>query len=122
MAEPNPYTALLSQASCLAQSYLDGIRERFVGVDEEARIGMRRLGGDLTEAGEDPHDVLRLLHEAGSPATMASMGGRFFGGVVGASLPVAVAAPWLRRDTCCWPVAAGTSSEMGSSGPHRSRS
>jgi glutamate/tyrosine decarboxylase-like PLP-dependent enzyme len=93
--EPSPYAALLSQASCLAQSYLDGIRERFVGVSDEARIGMRRLGGELTEAGEDPHEVLRLLHEAGSPATTASMGGRFFGGVVGGSLPVAVAAHWL---------------------------
>ncbi len=56
---------------------------------------MRRLGGELTEVGEDPHEVLRLLHEAGSPATTASMGGRYFGGVVGGSLPVAVAAHWL---------------------------
>jgi aromatic-L-amino-acid decarboxylase len=95
MAEPNSYAALLSQASCLAQSYLDEISERFVGVSDEARIGMRRLGGELTEAGEDPHEVLRLLHEAGSPATTASMGGRYFGGVVGGSLPVAVAAHWL---------------------------
>jgi glutamate/tyrosine decarboxylase-like PLP-dependent enzyme len=93
--EPSPYTALLAQASCLAQSYLDGIRERFVGVGEEARIGMRRLAGELTEAGEDPHEVLRLLDEAGSPGTMAVMGGRYFGGVVGGSLPVAVAAHWL---------------------------
>jgi glutamate/tyrosine decarboxylase-like PLP-dependent enzyme len=93
--EPNPYTALLSEASGLAQSYLDGIRERFAGVSDAARIGMRRLSGALTEAGEDPHEVLRLLHEAGSPATTASMGGRFFGGVVGGSLPVAVAAHWL---------------------------
>jgi glutamate/tyrosine decarboxylase-like PLP-dependent enzyme len=93
--EPNPYTALLSEASGLAQAYLDGIRERFAGVSDAARIGMRRLSGALTEAGEDPHEVLRLLHEAGSPATTASMGGRFFGGVVGGSLPVAVAAHWL---------------------------
>jgi glutamate/tyrosine decarboxylase-like PLP-dependent enzyme len=93
--EPSPYAALLSQASCLAQSYLEGIRERFVGVDEEARIGMRRLGGELTEAGEDPHEMLRLLDQAGSPGTTAVMGGRYFGGVVGGSLPVAVAAQWL---------------------------
>ncbi|HEV2419601.1 MAG TPA: hypothetical protein VGX94_17535, partial [Terriglobia bacterium] len=33
--------------------------------------------------------------EAGSPATVASMGGRFFGGVVGGALPVSVAAHWL---------------------------
>jgi len=95
MTITSPYTALLSEASSLAQSYLNGIRERFVGVGEDARIGMRRLGGDLTEAGEDPLEVLRLLHEAGSPGTIAVMGGRYFGGVVGGSLPVAVAAHWL---------------------------
>jgi hypothetical protein len=36
-----------------------------------------------------------LLHEAGSPATMAVMGGRFFGRVIGGSIPVTVAAHWL---------------------------
>jgi glutamate/tyrosine decarboxylase-like PLP-dependent enzyme len=45
--------------------------------------------------GEQPEAVLRLLDEAGSPATMAVMGGRFFGGVIGGSLPVTVAAHWL---------------------------
>jgi len=35
------------------------------------------------------------LDEIGSPATMASAGGRFFGFVIGGSLPVTVAANWL---------------------------
>jgi glutamate/tyrosine decarboxylase-like PLP-dependent enzyme len=39
--------------------------------------------------------VLCLLDEVGSPATVASAGGRFFGGVVGGALPVTVAANWL---------------------------
>jgi glutamate/tyrosine decarboxylase-like PLP-dependent enzyme len=45
--------------------------------------------------GETADTVLRLLHEVGSPATTAVMGGRFFGGVIGGSLPVTVAAHWL---------------------------
>jgi glutamate/tyrosine decarboxylase-like PLP-dependent enzyme len=43
----------------------------------------------------DPEQVLRLLDELGSPATVATAGPRFFGFVVGGSLPVALAANWL---------------------------
>jgi glutamate/tyrosine decarboxylase-like PLP-dependent enzyme len=39
--------------------------------------------------------VIRLLDEVGSPATMATAGGRFFGFVIGGTLPVTVAANWL---------------------------
>src|SRR2546430_5661280 len=37
----------------------------------------------------DPSTVIALLDEIGSPATMASAGGRFFGFVVGGALPAA---------------------------------
>ena len=39
--------------------------------------------------------MLEELHGVGSPATMATAGGRFFGFVVGGSLPAALAASWL---------------------------
>ena len=39
--------------------------------------------------------MLRELDEIGSPATMATAGPRFFGFVIGGSLPVALAANWL---------------------------
>jgi aromatic-L-amino-acid decarboxylase len=44
---------------------------------------------------EPPADVLRLLDEVGSPATVATNGGRYFGFVIGAALPACVAAQWL---------------------------
>jgi glutamate/tyrosine decarboxylase-like PLP-dependent enzyme len=53
------------------------------------------LDGPLPEDPGDPREVLRLLDEIGSPATMAIAGGRFFGFVIGGALPVTVAASWL---------------------------
>lgn len=38
---------------------------------------------------------MRLLDTVGSPATVATTGGRFFGLVVGGTLPAALAANWL---------------------------
>ena len=53
------------------------------------------LDEPLPEKPSDPQSVLRMLDEIGSPATMASAGGRFFGFVMGGSLPAALACNWL---------------------------
>jgi glutamate/tyrosine decarboxylase-like PLP-dependent enzyme len=42
-----------------------------------------------------PLEALRILDEVGSPATIASAGGRYFGLVIGGALPVTVAANWI---------------------------
>jgi aromatic-L-amino-acid decarboxylase len=91
----NPYAPLLVQAAEYAQTYLSTINDRHVGIPEAAFQAMDVLGGEMPEEGQAAEAVLRLLDEAGSPATMAVMGGRFFGGVIGGSIPVTVAAHWL---------------------------
>ncbi|MGA8442771.1 MAG: hypothetical protein WB762_28540 [Candidatus Sulfotelmatobacter sp.] len=86
------YWSLLGDARDRAQTYLAQICDRRAGVTPRELLGMESLGGSLPEDGAQPADVLRMLDEAGSNATMATMGGRFFGGVIGGSLPVTIAA------------------------------
>jgi glutamate/tyrosine decarboxylase-like PLP-dependent enzyme len=49
----------------------------------------------LGEVGADPLAVIQQLDEVATPATMGVAGRRFFGFVIGGSLPVTVAADWL---------------------------
>jgi glutamate/tyrosine decarboxylase-like PLP-dependent enzyme len=91
----DPYQEILLEAATRAGRYLQEIRERHVGVKQEALDKLPSLGGPLPAKGENPKSVLKLLDEIGSPATVASMGGRLFGGVIGGALPITVAAHWL---------------------------
>jgi glutamate/tyrosine decarboxylase-like PLP-dependent enzyme len=87
--------SLLNDTSVRADRYLETLKARGVAPTEEAVARLERLGGPLPDDGEDPGSVLQQLDEFGSPATVASAGGRFFGFVVGSSLPAALAANWL---------------------------
>lgn len=86
---------LLDAAAERAGHYLDTLDERSVVPDPAALEQLSRLGGPLPEESMEAAAVLALLDEAGSPATVASAGGRYFGFVTGGSLPAALAANWL---------------------------
>lgn len=86
---------LLADAAVRAQRYLDGLDKRGVAPTPAAVAGLRAFDEPLPEQAGDAADVLRRLDEIGSPATTAMAGGRFFGFVIGGSLPVALAANWL---------------------------
>jgi glutamate/tyrosine decarboxylase-like PLP-dependent enzyme len=87
--------ALLEDAAARALRYLDELDARAVRPDPEAVRGLARLHVPLPERPTDPAEVLRLLDEVGSPATMAMAGPRFYGFVIGGALPATVAANWL---------------------------
>ena len=95
MPSTNPFQEVLTDAAARAQHYLRSIHHRHVGVRQEALDDLQKLGGPLSAQGQDPKSVVKLLDEIGSPATIANMGGRFFGGVIGGALPASVAAHWL---------------------------
>src|SRR5262245_49474679 len=86
---------LLDDAAARAQRYLDGLGERAVAPDPEAVRALAAWDAPLGEEPTPPHEVIRLLDELGSPATMAMAGPRFYGFVIGGALPVTVAAGWL---------------------------
>src|SRR5436190_15858292 len=83
---------LLQTAAALAADYLDSLPTRAVAPTVAALDSLRALDRPFPERPTDPLAVLRELDARGSPATIASAGGRFFRFVVGGSLPAAVAA------------------------------
>ena len=90
---------LLTDAAQRALRYLAGLDARPVAPAAAAVAGLDRLDFPLPTAGRPGPDVLALLDEAASPATVASGGPRYFGFVTGGALPAAQAAAWL---TAAW--------------------
>ncbi len=86
---------LLQDAARRAIAYLEGLGTRRVSPGTNAIERLADLDIAFPENGLNPHDVLKTLDEIGSPATVASAGGRYFGFVIGGSLPATVAAQWL---------------------------
>ncbi len=96
MNAPNDITGkLLSAAAERATRYLETLDERSVVPTAGALDRLSELGGPLPEAPTDPAEVLALLDRVGSPATVASAGPRYFGFVIGGTLPACLAANWL---------------------------
>lgn len=86
---------LLEDAARRAIGYLQGVGERRVAPDDAAVAALSGLRRPLPEGPQPAALTLRELDELGSPATLGMNGGRFFGFVIGASLPVSIACNWL---------------------------
>ncbi|MFN8530079.1 MAG: aminotransferase class V-fold PLP-dependent enzyme [Anaerolineae bacterium] len=86
---------LLQDVAARAARYLNGLDERSVAPSQEAVDALRELDVPLPNSPTDPAEVIALLDRVGSPATYAMAGGRYFGFVIGGSVPASVAANWL---------------------------
>ncbi|MBA3873137.1 MAG: aminotransferase class V-fold PLP-dependent enzyme [Anaerolineae bacterium] len=86
---------LLHSVADRAATYLETQDERGVAPSEAAIQRLSELDEALPDAPTAPEKVLAMLDEIGSPATVTTSGRRFFGFVIGGSVPAALAANWM---------------------------
>jgi glutamate/tyrosine decarboxylase-like PLP-dependent enzyme len=104
MSEKSVFAKPLSAALRHALAHVDGLRDRSV----DATVGLDELRGridvPLESGGVTPERVIEELVAAAEGGIVGSAGPRFFGFVIGGSLPAALAADWL---TSAWDQNAG---------------
>ncbi|MDA5092784.1 pyridoxal-dependent decarboxylase [Aliiroseovarius sp. KMU-50] len=91
----NPLThsqAALVEAFTRADAYLETIPDRSVAPTPDAISRLTEFDTPMPEQPSAPAKTIAMLDEIGSPATTASVGGRFYGLVVGGTLPAALGA------------------------------
>ncbi|WP_282606628.1 aminotransferase class V-fold PLP-dependent enzyme [Pelagibius sp. Alg239-R121] len=86
---------VLQQASDYAIDYLGKLDHRPIGTVDSLDELRRKLDRSLPEQGVSASEVLDDLVRDAEGGILGSGSGRFFGWVIGGSLPVALAADWL---------------------------
>ncbi|MBG6224803.1 glutamate/tyrosine decarboxylase-like PLP-dependent enzyme [Arthrobacter sp. CAN_A2] len=89
------YGDALAAAAGHARRWLESQEERRVGPSRTAADLTTDFGGPLPQAGSPAADVVDYLAAKAEPGLMAMPSGRFFGWVIGGTLPAALAADWL---------------------------
>ncbi|WP_043444957.1 pyridoxal phosphate-dependent decarboxylase family protein [Arthrobacter sp. L77] len=89
------YEDALAAASGHARQWLQSQTRRRVGPSRTAADLAADFGGPLPRAGSPAADVVDYLAAKAEPGLMAIPSGRFFGWVMGGTLPAALAADWL---------------------------
>ncbi len=94
-ARGDVYRVALDRAHAHALAWLDSVPDRPIGPRQTADEVLARLATPLPDGPSDPAAVVDLLAEIGDPGLMAMGSGRFYGWVIGGTLPAAMAADWL---------------------------
>jgi glutamate/tyrosine decarboxylase-like PLP-dependent enzyme len=89
------YTEALDVASKHARAWLDSIEKRGVNPRKNADEVRTSFGDVLPLGPTDPAAVVERLATLGEPGLMSMGSGRFFGWVMGGTLPAALGADWL---------------------------
>ncbi len=102
--QPTDTAALLARTAEIAAGFLAGVGERPVRATATRAELLAALGGELPAEGQAPEAVLEHLAREAQPGVIGIAGPRYFGFVIGGSLPAALAADWL---TSTWDQNAG---------------
>ncbi|MCW2546709.1 MAG: aspartate aminotransferase family protein, partial [Mycobacterium sp.] len=89
------YDEALARAAGHARSWLGSLEGRRVAPSVTADDLLKVFGGPLPARGCDPAEVVDILAEGAEPGLMAMPSGRFFGWVIGGTLPAGLAADWM---------------------------
>ena len=94
-ASPDAYREALEAARAHAIKWLESVPTRPVGPRMTADELVTQFAGPLPDKPTDPVKVIDELASLAEPGLMAMPSGRFFGWVIGGTLPAALAADWL---------------------------
>ncbi len=83
---------IFNQAQLYSFEYLESVFDRNVYPTEEALNNLSIFDEELPLDSTNAKSVLEQLNKYGSPATTATLGGRYFGFVCGSAVPVGLAA------------------------------
>ena len=86
---------LLEKTAHRAIAYVNQANDRRVSPSPDAIAALSKFHEPFPSGPADPGEILALLDTLGSPATVTSTGGRYFGYVIGGALPASLAANWL---------------------------
>jgi glutamate/tyrosine decarboxylase-like PLP-dependent enzyme len=95
---------LLRRTAEIAADFIESLDERHVWPPATVDELREALGGPFPEGPSEARHVIEELAARAEPGVIAMPGGRYFGFVIGGSLPAALAADWL---TSTWDQNAG---------------
>ncbi len=94
-ADSSEFEGALDRAAQHAKDWLGSLPGRQVKPRRTADDFEADFGGPLPTEGMPPSEVVDFLAAHAEPGLMAMQSGRFFGWVIGGTLPAAMAADWL---------------------------